>query len=244
MSNPSIQPKKRGTRRLEKLNPQQQLFVHHLLADPTFNTVAAARKAGYKSPSTSVTQLMKNPIVNAALGKALGDRLERLKVTQDRVVYELAAIAFSDPRELFDDDGKPLRIKSLPDHIARAIGGIKRKDMIVGRDKETGDAIEEKHTEIKLWNKIEALTLLGKHLGMFVDRISVEGMENVPPFNWDDLYSRTHDGNMSDYDDPIDQKIRSEFKRLDDKTTLVIPPTKGKEQNDRSLDNMLDNGGA
>ena len=101
------------------------------------------------------------------------ERAERTKVTADQVVHELALLAFSDPDDYtVDDDGRiQLREGAHPD-ARRAVASVKRKIL----KSLPGDADEherEIQVEMKTYDKLRALDSLGKHLGMFVDRVDV-----------------------------------------------------------------------
>jgi len=48
----------------------------------------------------------------------------RMDIREDRILVELASIAFSDPRDFVDDDGFPLPIHMLPPHARAAVNII------------------------------------------------------------------------------------------------------------------------
>lgn len=184
MRSSEIQPKKRGAN-IKRLNPQQRLFVEYLLADKAFNATNAAKKAGYKNANVSGSTLLRNSIVSAAIGKALHERIEKTKVTQERVIYELAAIAFSNIQEVLDDKDQVKKLSTLPDNIARSISSIKvQHKTAFGEDGPEDITIKE----IKFWNKTEALTLLAKHLGMITEKHQISG-EVKHTIDYEKLYS-------------------------------------------------------
>src|SRR3954466_9694923 len=80
------------------LNDRQARFVAEYLVD--LNATQAAIRAGY-SPASARTQaadLLTNPNISAAIAEAQAARSRRTEVTADRVVLELARVAFGDPR--------------------------------------------------------------------------------------------------------------------------------------------------
>ena len=170
----SIQPSDRGSD-LKKLTPNQQLFVKCLLADQTFSVVNAARKAGYKNPSQAGYKLLNNTLVSKVVGKAIKERMDRLDITADRVLEELACIAFYNPLELFDDAGGFVNVTNIPEALARAMSGM---DVISYTDQE-GSV----HTTFKprFSSKIAALELVAKHLGMAMGESKVQLEHNVGP---------------------------------------------------------------
>lgn len=109
------------------------------------------------------------------------ERQERTEVTQDQVVKELAAIAFAKATDYAEVRDGQVIIKNtadLSDMMVRAIAGIKE-----GRN----------GIEIKLNDKGKALELLGRHLGMFKDKVEVSGLEEEKS-KLDDLINQMRGG--------------------------------------------------
>lgn len=157
----------------DRMTPRQELFVEHYLADPEFNGERAALKAGY-SPKTAKTMAslnLRKPHIAEAIRAALAKRAERIEITQDMVVRELAAIAFSDPRRFFDADGTLKAPKDWDDVTAAALSAIENEEIYEGR----GEAREHIGTtrKVKRWDKVKALELLGRHLGMWNDKLQL-----------------------------------------------------------------------
>ncbi len=82
------------------LNDRQARFVAEYLVD--LNATQAAIRAGYSPPSarTQAADLLPNPNLAAAIAEAQAARGRRTEVTADRVVLELARVAFGDPRRV------------------------------------------------------------------------------------------------------------------------------------------------
>lgn len=143
------------------LNARQQAFVAEYCVD--LNATQAAIRAGY-SERTAYSQgqrLLKHVEVAAAIREAQEKREERTQVSQDQVVFELARIAFGDVRALFDEEGRLRRPHELTAEVAAAISSI--EVVTVSR----GEGEVEHVAKVRAWNKLKALELLGKHLGMF-----------------------------------------------------------------------------
>lgn len=157
-----------------KLTPKQAAFVQEYLKD--LNATQACIRAGYSKNGADVTgsQLLVNPRIRVALETALKDREARTQITQDRVLREFARIAFLDPRKLFSDDGSPLRITDLDDDTAAAVIGL---DVATIGNGDVGIGEVQK---IKLADKVQALTQVGRHLGMFNDKLNVGGQADNP----------------------------------------------------------------
>lgn len=190
MSSLMMQPRGRGAS-THQLNPQQRMFVQLLLADPTFNAERAAKGAGYKSPGSSAAKLLKHKVVSAAVGKAIHDRIERTKVTQDRVVEELACIAFSNIQEILDEGDLPQNLKNLPEKVARSISGVEY-EWVTSLDEKTGKVKRERVIrKITYWDKGKALMTLAKHLGMITEKHEVTGDVKVT-LDYEKLYRKVN----------------------------------------------------
>lgn len=153
------------------LTKKQELFVAEYLID--LNATRAAIAAGY-SKSTSQEQgsrLLSNVMVAAEIAKQHGKRLRKLEISADRVLQELAKVAFYNPRKLFDADGRCKPITELDDDTAMAIAGMKTAHKVTGED-EDGMVV---FTEYKLADKLRALELCGRHLKLFTDKLEHSG---------------------------------------------------------------------
>ncbi len=137
---------------MAKLTEKQKRFVAEYLID--LNATQAAKRAGYKDPNKG-RQLVTKSNVADAIQEALKNRERRTAITQDRVIAELAAIGFSNATDYAEIDGPLVNIKptaKLTPQQAAAIAGIEQGNFGI---------------KIKLCDKLKALELLGKHLGMF-----------------------------------------------------------------------------
>lgn len=139
-----------------KLTEKQKRFCEEYLVD--LNATKAAIRAGYseKRASEQAHQLLQKTTVSEHLKKLMNERSKRTEITADRVLQELAAIAFCDRTELAQvgDHGEVYftPTEQLPDEIKRVIAGI-----------ENG----KYGTKVATYDKVKALELLGKHLGLF-----------------------------------------------------------------------------
>ncbi len=141
------------------MTPRQRRFVEEYLID--LNATQAARRAGYsaKSAAGRGSKLLRNPAVAAAIEKAQAKRAQRTRVTADRVVTELAKVAFGDSRRLvsWGPGGIELRESSeLTEAEAALVSEVSETRTAAGGTR-----------RVKLHCKMTALTALGKHLGLF-----------------------------------------------------------------------------
>ena len=138
---------------MAKLTDKQKRFVAEYLVD--LNATAAAKRAGYKDPNIGRQLITKNN-VSAEIAKRRDELQSKLEITQETVLQELAAIAFANGTDFVTVTGAGLLDVKPTSQVSReklpAIAGIKYS--------QTG-------IEIKLHDKVRALELLGKHLGVF-----------------------------------------------------------------------------
>lgn len=149
------------------LNAKQKTFCEEYLID--LNATQAAIRASYSSKTAKQigSRLLTNVDIQDCIAELQKERSERTRISQDRVLKELAIIAFLDIRDAFDEDGNLLSIKDIPENVARAIGGLDITEMRKSR----GETDEEWLKRIKIIDKKGALELIGKHLAMFTDKI-------------------------------------------------------------------------
>lgn len=152
------------------MTKKQKRFVEEYLVD--LNATQAAIRAGY-SPQTARDigcENLTKPNIQNAIATAMADRSRRTGINQDRVIQEIAKLAFLNPVDVIDMDEATIKGEANRDDTA-CIGSVKVK-VIPGE----GGNITER--EVKTYDKLKALELLGKHLGMFTDKLKMEG--NLP----------------------------------------------------------------
>jgi phage terminase small subunit len=135
---------------------KQTRFVHEYLID--LNATQAAIRAGYsaKTARSIGSDNLTKPDIQQALAKRKAQQLTRADVNADKVLTGLARIAFSDPRQLFDENGKLLDVTNWPEDVA---GAVSRFD--IPKD---GEGIK-----IRFNDRVRALEMLAKHLRLLSD---------------------------------------------------------------------------
>ncbi len=139
-------------------------------------------RAGY-SPKTAGQighDLLKKVEIGDLISKLQEKRGERTEITADRVLNEFAKIAFADLGDYmtWGPDGVTLKHKEeLTDAQISVVAEATETVTEFGRN-----------LKLKLHDKIGALNALGKHLGMFKDKLELSGSVNFNP-----LTSATHD---------------------------------------------------
>lgn len=152
------------------MTEKQKIFADEYLID--LNATRAYRVA-YPTVKKDETarangsRMLTNANVARYIAERMEERQKRTEITQDRVVQELASIAFARATDYvevrYNGVNSTVVIKptaELSDEQICAIAGIK----------EGANGIE-----IKLNDKEKALELLGRHLGMWNDKLDVAG---------------------------------------------------------------------
>jgi phage terminase small subunit len=151
---------------------KKERFVQEYLID--LNGTQAAIRAGYstKTANRIASELLSKPDVIDAIANAKAIRAERTEITADQIVKELARIAFADPRDVMSwgPDGVVLKdSNALTDDQARQVSEVSETTTGAG-----GTLKVKKH------DKVKALELLGRHLGMFTDKLEHAGAGGGP----------------------------------------------------------------
>ena len=157
------------------LTPKQKIFADEYLIDLN---ATRAYKMAYPNVTKEETaaaagaRLLRNVKVEEYIQERMKDREKRTEITQDMVLKELAKVGFFDIRRLFDDSGKPLDITGLDNETAACIVGLEVMDIYegTGDDKEFVGYIKK----YKLSDKLKALEMIGRHLGMFKDKMDIQ----------------------------------------------------------------------
>ena len=147
------------------LTPKQKRFIDEYLID--LNATKAAIRAGYSKQTACFIgyENLTKPQIKDAIREAQGYLSRRTEVTQERVIAELAAIAFSNIGDVISwgPDGVSVkRADELSPEILSAIADVSKSS-----SREGG------MLRVRLYDKLKALELLGRHLGLFTEKVEV-----------------------------------------------------------------------
>lgn len=179
----------------KKLTAKQQKFIDEYLID--LNATRAYKTAYPKckterSARTNGSRLLTNANIQEEITKQQNKIQERTKITQDMIVQELAKIAFSSATDFVEIKTAPIKHRIYDEKLNEYVyveGDVFEQELVLkDTDKLTNDqkaAISSiKNTRhgiaIEQCNKVEALHLLGQHLGMFKNNQPVIVNNNVP----------------------------------------------------------------
>ncbi len=177
------------------LTAKQAAFVREYLVD--LNATQAAIRAGY-SPKTAEQQgfqLLKKTSVAQAVAAAQQERAKRTEITADRVLQELARLAFFDLRRLYREDGSMLSPHEWDDDTAAAVAGLEVYEELGNEEPEEeqeaqahGGSLKRSRgrrvvlgftKKAKTHDKGAALALAMRHLGLLKDKLEHSGEVQV-----------------------------------------------------------------
>ncbi|WP_341649953.1 terminase small subunit [Thauera humireducens] len=173
-----------------KLTPKQQRFVDEYLVD--LNATQAAIRAGYSARNADKigSQLLGKTRVSEAVACEMKAREMRTHITQDRVLQELAKIGFADIRKAVRwGEGIAVRDpESAAVEIANGVALVGSEEI----DDATAAAVSEisqtaHGIKIKMHDKRAALVDIGRHLGMFQNKLEATVTTRELPASVDDF---------------------------------------------------------
>lgn len=196
------------------MTPARERFVEEFLVD--MDPVAAALRAGYDKCNVrrDARRIMACPEVRRAITEAKKERACRLRVTQDRVVQELAAIGFASMADVCRWSGDSLELLDsalLTTEQAAAIAEITETTTSRGGT-----------VRVKLHSKLKALEMLARHVGLYEER----------------MHGAEEDGHLKD---AIPPALRE---RLDAVYAAMVPPLRGAEPDGGAPEGGASGGGA
>lgn len=166
------------------LTEKQKLFANEYLIDLNATRAYKAAYPRIKSDDVAAqagSRMLRNVKVAEYIQKRIDERQKRTEITQDMVIKELAAIAFAKATDYASVRNGNVEIRDtdeLTEEQIKAIAGIKEGKFGI---------------EVKLNDKEKALELIGRHLGMFKDKVEVSGLESEKT-KLDDLISQFRGG--------------------------------------------------
>lgn len=153
------------------LTAKQKRFVAEYMLD--LNATQAAIRAGYSQRRASeiAYQLLQKTPVQDAIAAAQEIREKRLDITADRVVAELARLAFADTTTAVRIEGGRVVVQDtdeMDENTRLAISEISETVTTNGGT-----------LKVKFHDKVKALELLSRHLGILNDKLSVNAKTEV-----------------------------------------------------------------
>lgn len=150
---------------MSNLTDKQEQFCQEYLID--LNATQAAIRAGYSEESArSIGQEnLTKPDIQERIEELNKARQEATGITQKKVLEELAKVAFGDISNIFDESGALLNIHDIDPDVRGMIASVKSYEEKAVMGEET--ITQGMNREVKCWDKLKALEMLSKHLGLF-----------------------------------------------------------------------------
>jgi phage terminase small subunit len=156
------------------LTPKQERFVEEYLID--LNATQAAIRAGYsaKTAREIAKENLTKPPIQEEIRKRRKEQMKRTQLTADKVLRELASVAFSTMRAFGDWNADGFVVK---DSKRLEFGNDRCVKRFTQTRTATGGSMR-----FELHDKVAALKLLGEHLGLWGDVSEQEKFLNsLPP---------------------------------------------------------------
>lgn len=162
---------------------KESRFIEEFLVD--LNAAHAAARAGYseKTAKSIGHELLGKPHIQAEIAKAMSERSQRTRVTQDRVLGAIADTAYFDIVDAFNSDGSLKAIHDMPEAIRRSIAGIEVEEIRLGKDGPVVGHLKK----VKLADSTRSRELLGRHLKLFTDKV-----EHSASTSLEDILTASH----------------------------------------------------
>lgn len=154
---------------MSDLSPKERRFVIEFLKDQ--NAKQAAIRAGYskKTAETQGPRLYRKVQVRDAVDHELSKLKTKSLLTAELVREKVLAMLTFDPRKAYDDVGRVLDIKDIPDELIDSIMSIEEESLA------GGIGIRKK---IKYVSRLHAAELAAKIIGML--KLEVTGKDGRP----------------------------------------------------------------
>ena len=157
------------------ITEMQRRFVDEYMID--LNGTQAAIRAGFLSTkaSSASTSMLKYVPVREEIARRMAARSSRVGLNADRVLFELGKLVVGDTRSVFNDDGTLKKPTEMDEYASPLIAGVKTRRVIEMGVDEEGRAITTpvEMQEVKLVDRISAITLAMRHLGMMNDKLDI-----------------------------------------------------------------------
>ena len=169
------------------LSGKQEIFAQNLFAG--MNQAEAYRNSFYtdnmtkNTISTQASKMAKNPAVKARVEELRNELKERNMITVEKVLAELGHIAFDDVKNYLDFSTEKTVVEyeeDTPIFEYRTVVNMKNSDSIDTRNIQEISIASNGTFKFKLYPKDNALIQIGKHLGLFNEKLEVTGKDGGP----------------------------------------------------------------
>lgn len=160
-----------------KRRQREETFAREYVLD--LNGARAAIAAGYSTKGADVraAELLRNRRVQELIASLTKAKFGKLDISAERILQELARLAFIDPANLFDEAGSLKPIHRMDEDSRRAIAALDHEKLFEhfgkGQAKHVGAMVK-----VKLADKTRALQLLGQYRKLFTEKVEFDAAAN------------------------------------------------------------------
>lgn len=173
---------------MNELNKNQKAFCRAYMKNGKNGLQAYMKvyKCKEETAKVNASKLLTNTNIQKYISELENEIKEKDLITIEEIIKELKAIAFFNIKNLYNDVGELKEVYELDDEVAKAINSIKvqqragaMKLTLNATDEAPVEHLDEWIKEIKTNDKLKALELLGKYIGMFNDKQNITINNNI-----------------------------------------------------------------
>lgn len=154
------------------LTHKQEEFARGIVRGMTqleaYRTAYPGTKMSVKTMKEAASRLMRNSNVIATIEELKAPAIQKVQYDYERWLEEIQRVAFVDPRNFFDANGKALNLPDLNDETAPAVAGFEVSEEYMGQGESR--RVKGCTKKYKLTSKLAALELYGKATGYYVEK--------------------------------------------------------------------------
>lgn len=131
-------------------------------------------KANYETCRTEGSRLLHDPRISQRVKELLRLEAARMLVTSQKLTDSLAAAAFGNIADVFDDNGLIMLPTDMDRDVAASVKSMKRKEnigMVLGPEGKMVPGVVGHTIEVQMHDRVAPARLLGLELGMFKEKV-------------------------------------------------------------------------
>lgn len=146
-----------------KLTPKQELFSQTYIktgnASEAYRTAYDVKTKSDNTINVQANKLINDPKINLRVKQLQKEQQEKHNITKDRLLKELASIAFVKESEFYHDDGSVKKLSELTEEQKSALSQYSFKSVKIE------DGVYEDVPVFKAQDKLRAIETISKMLG-------------------------------------------------------------------------------
>jgi phage terminase small subunit len=159
-------------------DPRHEVFCRKFAANnnATKSYMIAFPGCSYESARAAGSRLLAENNIKVRIAQIQKERLDRIEVTDQKIINELAKLAFTKEDDFYHENGRVKAPHELDPHDAAAVQSRKIKvvELFDGKGKDAVAIGTATTTEFKLHSKTDALQLLMRHRKMLTDKVEMD----------------------------------------------------------------------